>query len=79
MFGLYSVVALIYNQLPADRRVRATEGPGKVGLTFADALTAVRRWIRAEGVFTRVQDGSAIEKLPDALREVLYSALAPAA
>jgi hypothetical protein len=79
VFGLYSVVALLYNQLPADRRVRAIEWPGKVGITFADALTAVRRWVWAEGVFRRVQGGSAIEKLPDALREVLYSALAPAA
>lgn len=79
LFGLYSVVALLYNQLPVDRRVRAIEWPGKVGITFADALTAVRRWVWAEGVFTRVQGGSAVKKLPDGLREVLYSALAPAA
>ncbi len=79
LFGLYSVVALLYSQLPADRRVQAIQWPGKVGITFADALTAVRRWIWAEGVFKQVQGGSAIEKLPDTLREVLYSALAPAA
>ena len=79
LFGLYSVVALLYNQLPADRRVRAIEWPGKAGTTFADALTSVRRWIWAEGVFKQVEGGSAIEKLPDIVRQVLYSALAPAA
>ncbi len=79
LFGLYSVVALLFNELPATRRVRAIEWPGKVGFTFAVALTSVRRWMWAEGVFTQVQGGSAIEKLLDALREVLYSALAPAA
>jgi hypothetical protein len=79
LFGLYSVVALLYKQLPEERRVRAIEWPGKVGTTFADALTSVRRWIWVEGVFKQVQGGSAIEKLPDAVREVLYSALAPAA
>ena len=79
LFGLYSIVALLYNQLPVDRRVPAIQWPGKVGITFADALTAVRRWVWAEGVFTRVQGGSAVAKLPDGLREVLDSALAPAA
>ena len=79
LFGLYSVVALLYHQLPADRQVRSIEWPGKVGVTFSDALTAVRRWVWAEGVFAQVPGGSAVEKLPDGLREVLYSALAPAA
>jgi hypothetical protein len=79
LFGLYSVVALLYQQLPQERRVRAIEWPGKVGTTFADALTSVRRWIWAEGVFKQVQGGAFIEKLPDVVREVLYSALAPAA
>jgi DDE superfamily endonuclease len=79
LFGLYSVVALLYHQLPADRQVRSIEWPGKVGVAFSDALTAVRRWVWAEGVFAQVPGGSAVEKLPDGLREVLYSALAPAA
>jgi len=79
LFGLYSVVALLYIQVPARRRVRAIEWPGKVGVSFADALTTVRRWVWAEGVFAQVQGGAAIQKLPDPLREVLYAALAPAA
>jgi hypothetical protein len=79
LFGLYSVVASLYNRLPAGRRVGAITWPGKTGVTFSDALAAVRRWIWAEGVFSQVDGGSAIEKLPAPLREVLYSALAPAA
>jgi hypothetical protein len=79
LFGLYSVVALLYTHVPARRRVRAIEWPGEVGMGFADALTTVRRWVWAEGVFAQVQGGAAIQELPDALREVLYSALAPAA
>jgi hypothetical protein len=78
LFGLYSVVALLYNELPASQRVRSIDWPGKVGVTFADALTTVRRWAWAEGVFAQVQGGSAIEKLPVRLREIIYSALAPA-
>jgi DDE superfamily endonuclease len=79
LFGLYSVVALLYTEVPARRRVRSIDWPGKVGVTFADALTSVRRWAWAEGVFARVQGGFSIKKLPAPLREVLYSALAPAA
>ena len=79
LFGLYSVVAWLYNELPACQRVGSIAWPGKAGVTFSDALTAVRRWIWAEGVFGRVEGRSAIEKLPVGLREVVYSALAPAA
>jgi hypothetical protein len=79
LFGLYSVVASLYSELPASRRVGAIEWPGKTGVTFSDALAAVRRWVWAEGVFAQVEGGSAVEKLPAGLREVVYSALAPAA
>jgi hypothetical protein len=79
LFGLYSVVASLYNELPARRRVGSIEWPGKTIVTFSDALAAVRRWVWAEGVFARVEGGSAVEKLPAELREVVYSALAPAA
>ena len=79
LFGLYSVVALLYHELPKGRRVGAIHWPGKAGVTFSDALTAVRRWLWSDGVFARVQGGAGIEELPAPLREVLYSALAPAA
>lgn len=79
LFGLYSVVALLYNGLPAERRTGAIAWPGKTSVTFSDALTAVRRWFWSEGVFARVAGGSAIQKLPAPLCDLLYSALAPAA
>jgi hypothetical protein len=79
LFGLYSVVASLYDELPPARRVVAISWPGKRAVTFADALTSVRRWIWSEGVFSRVRGGPAIAELPASLREVLYSALAPAA
>jgi hypothetical protein len=57
------------------------EWPGKAGVTFSDALTAVRRWIWSEGVFARLDDGAAIEKLPapitTALRNYLNTIMRP--
>jgi hypothetical protein len=79
LFGLYSVVALLYAALPAAKRTGRVEWPGKEGVTFSDALTAVRRWLWSEGVFTQAGADGAIEKLPQPIREVLLSALAPAA
>jgi DDE superfamily endonuclease len=79
LLGLYSVVASLYDELPAGQRTGAITWPGKTGVTFSDALTAVRRWIWSQGGFARVRGGSALEKLPSSLREILYSALAPAA
>jgi DDE superfamily endonuclease len=79
LFGLYSVVASLYNELPTARRVVAISWPGKTTVTFSDAMASVRRWVWSDGVFSRVHGGPAVEKLPAPLREVLYSALAPTA
>jgi hypothetical protein len=79
LFGLYSVVALLYVSLPASQRGGGVEWPGKATVTFSDALTAVRRWLWSEWVFRQADGDSALEKLPEALREVLFAALAPAA
>jgi hypothetical protein len=79
LFGLYSVVASLSNELPTARRIVAISWPGKRAVTFSDALAAVRRWVWLDGVFSRVYGGPTVEKLPAPLREVLYSALAPAA
>ena len=79
LFGLYSVVVSLSNELPTARRIVAISWPGKRAVTFSDALAAVRRWVWLDGVFSRVYGGPAVEKLPAPLREVLYSALAPAA
>lgn len=79
LFGLYSVVALLYHDLPADQRVGAIGWPGKVGTTFSDALSAVRRRLWSEWIFAQAEETGAIQKLPPPLREFLFSALATAA
>jgi hypothetical protein len=79
LFGLYTVVALLYASLPESKRQGAVSWPGKAGVTFSDALTAVRRWLWAEGVFREVGASTAVEKLPQPLREILFTTLAPAA
>ena len=79
LFGLYSVVALLYHVLPEAKRSGSVSWPGKSGVTFSDALCAVRRWLWAEGVFAQAGGGPAVEKLPEPLQELLLTALAPAA
>lgn len=79
LFGLYSVVAVLFHQLPPERRSGGVSWPGKSGVTFSDALAAVRRWVWAEGVFPRAGADTAVQQLPAGVRELLLSALAPAA
>jgi hypothetical protein len=78
LFGLYSVVALLYHLLPQDKRGGAIQWPGKSGVTFSDALTAVRRWMWAESVLGQADSDRRVAKLPPELRELLLTALAPA-
>jgi hypothetical protein len=75
---LYSVVAVLYHALPAARRTGAVSWPGGATATFSDALTAVRRWVWAEGVFPQAELDGAIAQLPEGVRELLLSGLAPA-
>lgn len=79
LFGLYSVVALLYAALPESKRQGHVLWPGKATITFSDALTAVRRWLWSEWAFPQAEGGTAIEKLPGPTREIILSALAPAA
>lgn len=79
LFGLYSVVAMLYAALPRERRIGGVAWPGKSVVTFSDALVVVRRWIWDEGVFAQAPDDPSIQKLPPPIREILYAALAPAA
>jgi DDE superfamily endonuclease len=78
LFGLYSVVAVLFHSLPEAERSGGVAWPGKAGVTFSDALTAVRRWVWAAGVFPRAGAAEAVEQLPPHVRELLLSALAPA-
>jgi len=79
LFGLYSVVAVLYHALPEGKRSEAVEWPGKSTVTFSDAVTAVRRWPWCECVFPQAGCGEGLQKLPEPQREVLLAALAPAA
>jgi hypothetical protein len=80
LFGLFSVVALLYAQLPACH----TDGiqiawSGKHDVTFSDALAAVRRWVWSEWIFVSCGQREAFAQLPDVLRNTWLYALAPAA
>lgn len=79
LFGLYTVVAVLFHALPDAKRGGAVGWPGKATVTFSDALSAVRRWLWAEAVLPQAGDGAALQKLPGPIRELLLTTLAPAA
>jgi hypothetical protein len=80
LFGLYTVVVLLYAGLPARwQRVRAVNWPGKRDVTFSDAITAVRRWLWLEWIFATPGRRRALRKLGGGSRRILLNALAPAA
>jgi DDE superfamily endonuclease len=79
LFGLYTVVALLYQGLPAAHRAGGVSWAGKAGVTFGDALAAVRRWLWVEGLLPKADPTGIFPKLPADLREMLLAALAPAA
>jgi hypothetical protein len=78
LFGLYSVVAVLYHLLPEGKRAGAVSWTGKETVTFSDALTAVRRWVWTDGVFPQAHVDGAIAELPANVRELLLSGLTPA-
>jgi hypothetical protein len=79
LFGLYTVVALLYATLPAKyARVRVVDWPGKSDVTFSDAITAVRRWLWQQWFFAIAGHSEAFQKLPPSFRSLLLSGLAPA-
>ena len=80
LFGLFSVVALLYAELPVETTSEATVSyRGKAEVTFSDAITAVRRQLWLEGVFQSHGQTEVFENLPPPLRAVILAALAPAA
>ena len=79
LFGLYTVVALLFAALPAAKRTGAVEWPGKRATTFSDALSAVRRWLWAESLLPQAGQNTGMEQLPKPVRELLLTTLAPAA
>lgn len=79
LFGLYSVVVLLFVALPPKERQGSVCWPGKATVTFSDALTAVRRWLWSGWVFRQAGCGTPVQQLPEPLQTLLFSALAPAA
>ena len=80
LFGLYSVVALLYSQLPAGTdHPGAVAYRGKTEVAFSDAITAVRRQLWLEGVFESHGQTAVFQNLPRPFQAVLLAALAPAA
>jgi len=80
LFGLYTVVAGLYVQLPARRRLAGVLAwVGKQDVTFSDALTAVRRWRWVEWVFAIPGHGRAFSKLSRPFQQLLLAGLTPAA
>ena len=79
LFGLYTVVAALYVQLPArQRRGGVLAWAGKQDVTFSDALTAVRRWLWVQWVFAIPGHGTAFAKLSRPFQQMLLAGLAPA-
>jgi hypothetical protein len=79
LFGLYSLVTLLYAQLPRRaQRHRLIDWPGKPDVTFADALSAVRRWLWQGWLLASPGQDQAFAKLARPLRELLLSGLAAA-
>jgi hypothetical protein len=79
LFGLYSVVAALFALLPEGKRVGGVAWRGKEGISFSDAVCAVRRWLWTEAVFPQADAKQEFEKLPEPIRELLLTTLAPAA
>lgn len=80
LFGLFSVVSLLYAEMPGRESIGpAVTYRGKVGISFSDAITVVRRQLWREGVFEAHGQSEVFQKLPEPLRSLLLSALAPAA
>lgn len=79
LLGLYSVVAILFHTLPESKRTGTVSWPGKATVTFSDALCSVRRWLWDETILPQAGDGTALQKLPRPIRELLLTTLAPAA
>lgn len=80
LFGLFSVIALLYAQLPSRMRDKPViVWPGKTAPTFSDAITTVRRWLWSHWVFATPRHREAFSKLPRAVKDLLTYGLAPAA
>jgi hypothetical protein len=80
LFGLYTVIVLLYLQLSATCQMpAAVSWAGKATVTFADMVTHVRRAVWQQWFFHTHRYEKAFRKLPRALQATILDALAPAA
>jgi hypothetical protein len=80
LLGLYTVIVLLYLQLPkTSRTLRAVFWQGKTTVTFSAMMTCVRRAICAQWCFHTPADHKAFSKLSRSLQDTILYAMAPAA
>jgi DDE superfamily endonuclease len=80
LFGLYSMVVLLYLQLPRpSRTLRIVRWRGKSTVTFSDMMTCVRRALWEQWGFHTQADSQEFSKLSPSLQDTILYALAPAA
>jgi hypothetical protein len=80
LFGLYTIVVLLYLQLPDLLRLPImVSWSGKSTTTFADMITCVRRALWQQWFFQTSTKAEPFSKLPRSLQETILYALAPAA
>jgi DDE superfamily endonuclease len=80
LLALYTLVVWLYTELPVRyRRVRVVDWGRKVDVTFSDAITAVRRYLWVEGIFSLSGHREAFQKLGGPLRQIVLQGLAPPA
>jgi hypothetical protein len=78
--GFYTLVVLLYMQLPASARTRgAVVWQGKATVTFSDMMTCVRRAIWKPWLLQTPEDRQGFAKLSRPLQDTIFYALAPAA
>jgi hypothetical protein len=79
-FGLYTMVVLLYLQLPRpSRTLRTVFWRGKSTVTFSDMMACVRRALWEQWCVHTQADAQEFSTLPPSLKETILYALAPAA
>jgi Transposase DDE domain len=83
IFGLFSAVTLMWNELPASQRQACGDSQTpcyhKRAATFADALFAVRHELWEQGLLRHRGQNECLNRLPRRLRQTLLRHLAAAA
>lgn len=80
LFGLYSIIVLLYVSLPipGGQRYRINWA-GKDTTTFSDVITSVRRWLWENWIFGAAKPADGFAKIPEPIKDAVLTALAPAA